>query len=152
MIGSQEQVSLGESVAGSTAPAGKKRILVVNDTQEILELFRDILEEEGFEVVLTSFGIKELDDIRQVQPDLLILDLLFGGDAQGWQLLQKVRMTRDMQDLPVIVCTAAIQLVKELEGHLTAKNVGVVLKPFDIDDLVGEVHRAIRAGGVTGVD
>lgn len=121
----------------------KPLVLVINDTQEILELFREILEEEGFEVVLSAFGIKEVDDIREVNPDLVILDFLVGGEAQGWQLLQKIRMTRDMQELPLIVCTAALQLARELEGHLTAKNVGLVLKPFDIDDLVNEVRRML---------
>lgn len=128
--------------------AGKTRVLVVNDTQEILELFREILEEEGYEVVLSSFGVQELTDIRKVKPDLIILDFLFGGEPHGWQLLQKIRMTRDLKNLPVIVCTAAIQMAKELEGHLTAKNVGLVLKPFDIDDLVEEVRRALLSGSV----
>lgn len=126
----------------------RTRILVINDTQEILELFRDILEEEGFEVVLSSFGVQELDDIRNVDPDLVILDFLFGSEPYGWQLLQKVRMTRDLRHLPVIVCTAAIKMARELQGQLEAKNVGLVLKPFDIDDLLSEVHRALRPGGL----
>jgi len=40
-----------------------------------------------------------------------------------------------------VVCTAAVKLVQELEGHLRAKGVGVILKPFDIDDLTSEVRR-----------
>lgn len=125
--------------------------LVVNDTQEILELFREILEEEGFDVVLSSFGVQEVADVQKINPDLIILDFLVGGEAQGWQLLQKLRMTRATENLPIIVCTAAIQLARELEGHLKAKNVGLVLKPFDIDDLVRAVETAMQPGGITGM-
>lgn len=118
----------------------RPRVMVVNDTQEILELFRDILEEEGFEVSLYSFAFHDLKEIEEATPDLVILDFLIGGEAQGWQLLQKMKMHRGTQNIPVIVCTAAVQMVRELEGHLTAKGVGLVLKPFDIDDLVAQVR------------
>ena len=118
-------------------------ILVINDTQEILELFRDILEEEGFEVSLYSRAFRDIDEIARLRPDLVILDFLIGDEAQGWQLLQKMKMSRRTDRIPVIVCTAAVQMARELEGHLTAKGVGLVLKPFDIDDLLTAVRAAI---------
>ncbi len=126
-----------------TSVAQKQRVMVVNDTQEILQLFQDILEDEGFEVVLYSYAIRDLEEIRSVNPDLVILDFLIGGEAQGWQMLQKMKMSRVTEDIPVIVCTAAVQLARELEGHLTTKNVGLVLKPFDIDDLLVAVRTAL---------
>lgn len=118
------------------------RILVINDTQEILELFREILEEEGYEVVLCSFAIHDLDAVIEHQPDLVILDFLIGGEAHGWQMLQKMKMDRRTAGIPVLVCTAALNLVRELEGHLRTKGVRVVLKPFDIDDLLIEVRNS----------
>lgn len=124
----------------------KPLIMVVNDTQEILTLFRDILTEEGYDVVLSSYAPQEMEKIQEVGPDLIILDLMIGGEAQGWQLLQKLRMNRATEKIPAIVCTAAVQLAKELEGHLTKKNVGLVLKPFDIDDLINAVHQALNLG------
>jgi DNA-binding response OmpR family regulator len=123
--------------------ARKQRVMVVNDTQEILHLFQDVLEDEGFEVVLYSYAIRDLDEFRRVNPDLVILDFLMGGEAQGWQLLQKMKMSRLTENIPVIVCTAAIQMARELEGHLTTKNVGLVLKPFDIDDLLDAIRTAL---------
>ena len=133
-----------DNVASGAQGDRKPRVLVVNDTQEILDLFREILEEEGFEVLLYSSVIRDMDEIVRADPDLVILDFLIGGESEGWQLLQKIRMHRETQDLPVIVCTAAVQLARELEGQLVAKNVGLVLKPFDIDDLVAAVHEAMR--------
>jgi len=123
-------------------PAEQRHILVVNDTQEILDLFREILEEEGYRVSVYSYAFRDLDEIKTQRPDLLILDFIIGGEAHGWQLLQKLKLDRATATLPVIVCTAAVQLARELEGHLKEKGVAVVLKPFDIDDLVQEVERA----------
>jgi CheY-like chemotaxis protein len=119
----------------------KKHILVVNDTQEILDLFREILEEEGYQVSLYSSAFNDVHQIAELKPHLVIIDLMIGGESQGWQLLQKMKMARETADIPVVVCTAAVTLARDLEGHLRAKNVGLVLKPFDIDDLVKEVRQ-----------
>jgi DNA-binding response OmpR family regulator len=120
--------------------ARQRHVLVINDTQEILDLFREILEEEGYRVSLYSFAFRDLEEIEAQRPDLIILDFLMDGDAHGWQLLQKLKMSRITAEIPVIVCTAAIHLVRELEGHLKEKGVGIVLKPFDIDDLLREIN------------
>ncbi|MDQ3043756.1 MAG: response regulator [Chloroflexota bacterium] len=126
-----------------SSDTGGKHIMVVNDTPEILDLFRDLLEEEGYQVSLYSTGFQDLAEIKRRKPDLIILDFLICGDALGWQLLQKLKMDRETAHIPVVVCTAAVELVRELQGHLHDKNVGVVLKPFDIDDLLQEVNRAL---------
>ncbi|MDQ4044864.1 MAG: response regulator, partial [Chloroflexota bacterium] len=118
-------------------------ILVVNDTKEILELFRELLEDEGYRVSLSSYAVNDLDEVVELAPDLAILDFIIGGEDQGWQMLQKMRMDRRTAEIPIIVCTAARNLVREIEGHLLSKNIGIVLKPFDIDELVVEVRRRL---------
>jgi DNA-binding response OmpR family regulator len=120
------------------------RIMVVNDTQEILQLFREILTDEGYEVILYSFAIQDLAEIERGKPDLIILDYMFGEEQVGWQLLQKLKMSRTTASIPVIVCTAAVQKVREMEGYLQSKGVGLVLKPFDIDDLLRAIEQALR--------
>jgi len=121
-----------------------RRVLVVNDTQEILDLFVDVLGEFGFEQVeLMSYAPRELDRIRELKPDIVILDLVFGdGEAAGWQLLQKLRMERATASTPVIVCTADVRAAKEREGYLTEQGVTLVLKPFRVDQLEDAVRRA----------
>lgn len=118
---------------------GQRHVLVINDTQEILDLFREILEDEGYRVSMYSYAFRDLDEIKQDRPDLIILDFIIGGEAYGWQLLQKIKMDRATATIPIIVCTAAVQLARELEGHLKEKGVGIILKPFDIDDLIREI-------------
>ena len=122
----------------------RRRILVVNDSPEILDLIRDILEDEGYEVVLHSYASRDLAEIKQARPQLIVLDFIIGGEDHGWQLLQKLKLDRETEAIPIVVCTAAVGLVRELEGHLRAKGIAVVLKPFDIDDLLRQVDAAWR--------
>jgi CheY-like chemotaxis protein len=126
-------------------PGKGKRILIVNDTQEILELFDEILSQLGFEVVLMSFAPRELEQVRNAEADVIILDLIFGQrDVEGWQLLQKIRMDPQLERVPVIVCSAALIEVKEQEGYLTEQQVLVVLKPFTVSQLEEAVRRAAQ--------
>jgi DNA-binding response OmpR family regulator len=117
--------------------------MVINDTQEILELFEQLLTDEGYHVKLYSYQIRDLKVVKEVQPDLIIVDQMFGEEKLGWQLIQKLRMDRDTARLPVVVCSAELKTLKELEGHLKDKNIEVVIKPFDIDDLMGAVKRIL---------
>jgi CheY-like chemotaxis protein len=119
------------------------RALVVNDTQEILELFEEILGGMGYEAVLMSYAPRELDRIREVAPDLIILDFLMGDrELLGWQLLQKLKMDRRLDAIPVIVCTAAVKAVSEQQGYLTEQGVTIVLKPFNVDQLEEAIRTA----------
>lgn len=120
-----------------------KHILVVNDTQEILDLFRMILEEEGYRVTALGFAVEDLRKIIEIAPDLVILDLVFDREYIGWQTLQKMKMHRETEKIPVLVCTAEIRKAQEIQGYLTEKGVGLLLKPFDIDELLNQVNRLL---------
>lgn len=122
--------------------AGKERqrhVLVINDTPEILDLFRELLGEAGYRVTLDRFTVEAdrlLRQVKDAKPDLVILDLIFGDEGQGWQFLQLLKMDRATRAIPVVVCTAAVRQVQELQPHLDEMGVTVVLKPFDIDHLL----------------
>lgn len=127
-----------------------KHVLVVNDTEEIIELFRDIVEGLGFRISATTFAPEDLAAVKKIGPDLVIMDLLIGGETLGWQLLQKMKMSRETDSIPVIVCTAALDSVREQEGWLTSKGVKIVLKPFNIDDIELAITKALALRDVLG--
>ena len=121
-----------------------KHVLVVNDTEEILDLFRSILEDLGHRMTAWSFSPDDLAKVTELEPDLVILDLLMGPtELQGWALLQKMRMSPPTEDIPVIVCSAATNWVREQEGWLAANGVKVVLKPFKVSDLERAIDQAL---------
>jgi len=127
-----------------------QHILVVNDTEEILDLFRDILEGMGHRMTAWSYSPDDLAKVTEIKPDLIVLDLMLGPtELQGWALLQKVRMSRETEDIPVVVCTAATNWVREQEGWLAANAVKVVLKPFKIEHLEHAIGQALELPAVT---
>ncbi len=136
----------GKGVA-KTGNQQQKHIFVINDTIAILELFTALLEDEGYRVTTDGFSIEMVELLSRVKadrPDLLVLDFLIQDEGKGWQFLQMLRMDRETRDIPVVVCTAAVKLVEDLQTHLDAMGVGVVLKPFDIDNLLAEIDKMWR--------
>jgi CheY-like chemotaxis protein len=126
----------------------RRRILVINDTKEILELFRDVLEGEmGHDVTLMSFAPDELTRVTELNPDLVIVDFVMGErELDGWQLIQKMRMNPATAGIPIVACTAAVRQVRESEAYLLEQGVQVVLKPFSVAQLEEAVVRALQMG------
>ena len=122
----------------------QRHILVINETPAILDLFRDLLREEGYRVSTDTFTAAvetKLTEIKRLKPDLIVLDYTVGGEELGWQMLQLLKMERATAGLPVIVCSGAVRQVEELQGHLKAMGVAVLLKPFELDQIVAEIDR-----------
>lgn len=117
-----------------------KHILAGDDSPEILALLRDILEGEGYRVSIRADALT-LAEIRRTGPDLVILDhMLEDGAGSGWELLRELRRDPGLSGLPVVVCTGAIQRVRENSDELSRLGAQVVLKPFDIEQLLAAVH------------
>jgi CheY-like chemotaxis protein len=119
-----------------TSPA---HIVVLNDRTEMLELFRDLLEDSGYRVTTGKKLYESVDDLVAEQPDLLILDFLWSGDQTGWDFLQQVRQDPRCHHLPVILCSTGGKELTRIEQHLQAMRVAVVRKPFELSDLIGAV-------------
>ena len=122
----------------------QRHILVINDTVAILELFSDLLQEEGYRVTTDGFTVEMMEllaRVKALKPDLIVLDFVIMDEGKGWQFLQMLKMDRETCGVPVIVCTAAAKLIEELQPHLDDMGVSVVLKPFDLDRLLGLIRR-----------
>ncbi len=121
------------------------RILIINDAQDMLNLFYDILDREEFDLELSNYAFEDQDTIERLGPHLVILDFLTEDRAKRWQLLQKLKMHRSTASIPLIICTAALNDVREQEDYLRKKGVQVVFKPFEADDLVQTVYQTLRS-------
>jgi CheY-like chemotaxis protein len=131
---------------GSARKDDRAHILVINDTVAILELFRELLTGEGYRVTTDGFTVAldaMLDRVREELPDLIVLDFIILDERRGWQFLEALKLDRATREIPVIVCTAAVQMVEELQTHLDTMGVSVVLKPFDIDTLLAEIEKTL---------
>lgn len=121
----------------------QKRLLVVNDRREILELFDQIIPKDEFELFLYSYGMDELKAIEHLKPALIILDYTVGQETEGWQLLQKIKVLPDAAAIPVIICTLPTTQVKETEGYLATQEVFVLSKPFKAETLLETIRKAL---------
>jgi DNA-binding response OmpR family regulator len=130
-----------------------QRIMVFNDVAEILELFHDILSAEGYDVSVNTYGTLELPHVQSYRPDLMIVDFPpVTREEQGWQLIQKLKMCSDTQDIPVIVCTTNLAAIQSNQGWLASKNILAIPKPFTVDELLTAVQTQLqidREGGAT---
>ena len=121
-----------------SADGRQPHILVVNDTQEILDLLQELLEDEGYRVT-TSLALLDLDKVKTLAPDVIVQDLLFEGTQElGWKFLTLVRLDPQLARIPLILCTAAVRTVNEPEmaEQLNRQGIRVVLKPFTIESLL----------------
>ena len=118
-------------------------VLVVNSSLNLLNMFHEILEDEGFEVELSNFTFEGVGTIDQLQPDLIILDFDVDGQIVQWQLLQMLKMHSSTVHIPIILSTLAIQAFREQADYLLSKNIQLLYKPFEKDDLLKVVHQAL---------
>src|SRR5918997_376585 len=87
----------------------------------ILALFRAALQRAGYRVSTDRFTTEIeplLTAIKRVPPDLIILDLLIRGERRGWQLLKLLQLDRETRQIPVIVSSAAVELVDHVQPRL----------------------------------
>lgn len=118
------------------------RIMVINNSDNILELFRKILSNDEQEVFLHMFADSDLRSVKRIEPDLIILDYFVGREGVGWSFLQLLRMEDATSQIPVLICTTAVKLAQEIGGYLATKSVTVLRKPFESRDLVQAVQIA----------
>ena len=119
------------------------RILVINDDQSILDLFRLLLEAEGYQVILSKVAYEDVQEIEHLHPALIILDFKIGQHNLGWTLLQKLKMYPPTKDIPLILCTAALTEVREQEEALRQKGIPLIYKPFEIDELLQVIQQCL---------
>lgn len=122
-------------------------VLVINDTVAILDLFRALLEDEGYRATTDAFTVEMGELLRRVKverPDVIVLDFIINDEGMGWQFLQLLKMDRQTREIPVIICTGAARLVDELQVHLDEMGVAVILKPFDIDNVLAAIQKCLQ--------
>ncbi|WP_220193567.1 response regulator [Ktedonospora formicarum] len=125
-----------------------KRILVVDDRNELLHLMRRVLEDEQYQVSILQEGKDAVERVKSQLPDLLILDLKL-GDISGQDILKQLKSDHVTGDIPVIVYTAAVleadEVSKLIESDPKLYN-GVFLlrKPFELQVLLDKVEELLE--------
>ncbi len=118
-----------------------KKILVVEDEPEFIELLEYNLKREGFSVGTARDGIEAIKKARSLRPDLILLDLLL-PELNGLAVCETLRRNPDTAAVPVIVVSALSTQFTKLAG-LEAGAVDYITKPFSFRELIARVKRAL---------
>src|SRR3989304_9701549 len=94
-----------------------KKILVVDDDEGILEVMRIILEDRGYQIVVTTQALEVEKKIKQEQPDLILLDLWMAG-LDGEEIIKKLKSQKKIKNIPTLVISALN------DGEIRAKKAG----------------------------
>jgi CheY-like chemotaxis protein len=111
-----------------------KKILVVDDEENIRLLYQEELEEEGYTVEVAAHGQEALEKVNAFQPDLVTLDIRMPG-MDGVETLRKIREVQ--RDLPVILCSAYGEYKQDLT---TWASDAYVIKTSDLTELKGTIR------------
>lgn len=116
-----------------------KRVLIVDDEQDIRLLARFMLRPAGYEVLEAGSGEECLSMLAEDMPDLLLLDIRMPG-IDGWDVLQTVKRDPQRKHIPIVMMSA------HASGHTMSKakdagSDGYVVKPFKEKDLLSTVKR-----------
>jgi len=117
-----------------------KRVVYVEDEQEMIDLVRLILGRKGFDVVGANGGREGLATIRKILPDLVLLDLMM-PDMDGWDVYQQMKADDKTKDIPVIVITAKAQNIDKVLGLHIAKVDDYIAKPFSPGELLESLEK-----------
>jgi len=114
-----------------------KKVLVVDDDIDILDVIRIILEDEGYEVSTLDNGRDVLKEVASNMPDLILLDVMLCG-MDGRDVCKNLKSHALYKSIPIIMISASHNLQGVLKEEGTAD--GFISKPFDLDNLIAVVH------------
>ena|SRR5438128_1305906 len=114
----------------------EKRILVVDDEPDILDLVQEILEDEGYHVQTSPNG-QCFQNLQGDLPNLILLDIMLAGE-DGRVLCAQLKQREETRHIPVILCSAYFRgdIITYLAGAST-----FLPKPFEISDLINTIAR-----------
>ena len=136
----------GQTMADQTVEQRRmerKHIFAVNGSSAFLNILRELLEEELYNITTTNFVPRTYDQIETLQPDLIIIDLVVGVQA-GWELLERLQAEAVTRAIPVLITSTDPRLLER--ARVDAARYGVhpsLAKPLDLDELMGAIHDLI---------
>lgn len=118
------------------------KVMVVEDENDIREILRNLLEEEGFQVVALENGLNLMNELNSFHPDLLLLDQILPGKT-GVEAVKEVRASQNFSKLPIIMVTG----LSGEDDKVKALDIGAddyVTKPFYPKELAARIKALAR--------
>ena len=115
----------------------KKKVVLVQDNKDILDIMDHVLEEEGFDVT-ASLTTEPIDKIDQIEPDVVIVDDHIKGKKRGSQVIKELKSDPETEDVSAVLTSTSNNLPQQAEE---CKADDYIEKPFDIDHMIEVVKK-----------
>ena len=115
-----------------------RRILVVDDNEDILEVIKLILEDYNYDVTTLADGGLLFDMVNENHPDLILLDVMLGKE-DGRELCRVIKAKQETKDIPIILISASHQVQERYTLNEAAPD-DFLAKPFNISDLLEKIE------------
>ena len=122
--------------------SGKRKALIVDDDEELVELIRDVLDSDGrFEVRVANNGFDAGMMVKEYHPDVIVLDVML-PDINGKEVCQRVRSDPALDDVRIICISGMVEQDKVADLMAAGAN-AFVQKPFEVDQLIDAMCRQL---------
>jgi DNA-binding response OmpR family regulator len=128
----------------------QKRILVVEDNSDQVELLSFNLKRAGFSIGTATDGIQAIKKARSMLPDLILLDVML-PELNGFAVCETLRRDPKTASIPVIMVTAVSSTLASLAGREAGAN-EYVIKPFAFKHLLDRINALLPLGGSKAQD
>ena len=135
-------VGRGHLLTNTCACFMRRKILVVDDNPDQIDLIRLVFEKAGFAIGTAANGTDALVKIRSISPDLIILDLMLPG-LNGFDICETLRKDPLTASVPIIMLTGLRSEFGRLAGLESGAN-EFLTKPFKVEELVSKVDKLLR--------
>lgn len=119
----------------------KKRILLVDDEQELVNMIKMRLEFTGYEVISANDGEAALATAKKEKPDLIVLDLMLPKMA-GYEVCRTLKADEEYKHIPIILLSGKAQDADKAEGAKAGAN-AYVTKPFEPKAFLGKIQELL---------
>ena len=118
--------------------SGRRKALIVDDDEELVELIRDALEADGrFEIRVANNGFDAGMMVKEYHPDIIVLDVML-PDINGKEVCQRVRSDANLDDVKIICISGMVEQDKIEDLKASGAN-DFVQKPFEVEQLVDRI-------------
>ncbi|MCK5707353.1 MAG: response regulator [Candidatus Aureabacteria bacterium] len=119
-----------------------KKILVIDDEDHILNMIKNRLKANGYEVIAVSNGLDGLEAAKTGSPDLIILDVML-PDINGKEVCLRLKEHESTAKIPVIFLTAKDSIEEKMEEYDCGGECHIT-KPFDANELLEKIKRTLE--------
>jgi DNA-binding response OmpR family regulator len=127
-----------------------KRILIVDDEAEVVDLAGEILSSEGYEVDGAMSGVEGIEKATSAPPDLILLDVNM-PQMDGWEVLRALKADESTHDVPVAIFTVRTDTRDKIYS-LQKGAFDYITKPFTVSELTERVEKIFRMLEETGTE